>query len=71
MAVSASRARFLIQFLFLYEILYLRPLFSSVTSSSENWMSVLFTIVGANVSLESGSFCCFVCKVRSVDSSFV
>ena len=46
LVVSASRTKFLIQLFFFKERLYLRPLFSSVISSSENSISVLFMILG-------------------------
>jgi hypothetical protein len=46
MALSASRARFVIKFFGFWCRLYLSPLFSSLYSLSVNAMLVLLTILG-------------------------
>jgi hypothetical protein len=68
MAVSASRARFLIQYFSFKERLYFRPLFKSVISSSENTMSVLFMILGEKFLWNLGV--CVALFVRHVFSLF-
>ena len=57
MAVSASRARYMIQYFSFKERLYFRPLYKSAVSSSENTMSVLFMILGEKLSWEFVLFC--------------
>ena len=54
MAVSASRARFYIQFFFLACMLYLGPFCSKAISELEKEMSVLLTTLGWNVSFPCG-----------------